>query len=336
MYQIETKLGYEGINMENVNSIVSNTIVEHAAFTNAIKAYDQAINAVGSMNNSIGFPLMGESRVGKTTLLTKLKNKYPAHRNEDGVIQPVVLCNVAPQPTMRGMALSLLKGLNDPTIDMDKTSGEKGERVLKAKAIKQIKECGVKAVIFDESQHLARDPNSKSTYAATEWIKTLMDETNVVLIMAGLESTNNLFEQNEQLLGRCRSTIRLTRFDWLVEQSRLEFLGILQVFQHRMQPLEMPELTDHEIAFRFYLATGGLIGYLSKLLTQIVWDADTEKRKIVKMEHFAEAYEKTMRVSELNQTKNPFVGKSKLSVTEETINVARSVGVHIPIPRKRR
>lgn len=322
--------------MEHLNSIISNTIVEHAAFTNAIDAYDQAINAVGSMNNSIGFPLVGESRVGKTTLLTKLKNKYPAQRNEDGVVQPVVLCDVAPQPTMRGMALSLLKGLNDPTVDVDKTSGERGERALKAKAIKQIRECGVKAVIFDESQHLARDPNSKSTYAATEWIKTLMDETNVVLIMAGLNSTTNLFEQNEQLLGRCRSTIRLSRFDWQSQESMLEFLGILQVFQQRMQPLEMPELIDPDIGFRFYLATGGLIGYLSKLLTQIVWDAMTEKRKIIKMEHFAAAYEKTMRVSDLNQSENPFMKKSKLNVTAETINVAKSVGVHIPAPRKRR
>lgn len=326
----------KGVQMENLNSIIGNTIVEHKAFTMAISDCDQAINTVGSMNYSVGFPLVGESRVGKTTLLTKLKNKYPAQRNEDGIIQPVVLCNVAPQPTMRGMALSLLKGLNDPTIDFDKTAGERGERALKAKAVKQIKECGVKAVIFDESQHLARDPNSKSTYAATEWIKTLMDETNVVLIMAGLNSTTNLFEQNEQLLGRCRSTIRLSRFDWESQESISEFRGILLVFQQRMQSLDMPDLTDMDIAFRFYVATGGLIGYLSKLLTQIVWDAVTEKRKIITMEHFAAAYEKTMRVSDLNQSKNPFDRKSKLDMSAENINVAKSVGVHIPAPRKRR
>lgn len=322
--------------MEKLNSIISNAIVEHKAFVNAISAYDQAIAAVGSMNNSIGFPLVGESRVGKTTLLTKLKNKYPMLRNEDGVVQPVVYCCVAPQPTMRGMALSLLKGLNDPTVDADKTSGERGERALKAKAVKQIKECGVKAVIFDESQHLARDPNSKSTYAATEWMKTLMDDTNVVLIMAGLNSTSNLFEQNEQLLGRCRSTIRLNRFDWFSEESKSEFFGTLFGFQERMRHLDMPELTDLDIAFRFYLATGGLIGYLSKLLTQIVWDAISDKRTIIQMEHFAAAYEKTMRVSDTNQSDNPFARKSKLPVTAEAITVAKSVGVHIPAPRKRR
>lgn len=321
--------------MENLKSIISNTVVEHKAFVNAINTYDQAIAAVGSMNYSFGFPLLGPSRSGKTTVVRVLEKKHPTVRNEDGVIQPVVYCSIAPQPTMRGMALSLLKGLNDPTIDADKTSGESGERALKAKAVKQIKACGVKAVIFDECQHLSRDPNSKTTYAATEWIKTLMDDTNVVLIMSGLNSTANLFEQNEQLLGRCLSTITLSRFDWLSDESKSEFFGTLFGFQQKMSCFDMPELINPDMAFRFYLATGGLIGYLSKLLTQIVWDAVDDNRMIIKMEHFAKAYEKTMRVSDANNSANPFARKSPLPVTAEAIAIAKSVGVHVPVPRKR-
>lgn len=319
--------------MENLGRVINNTVVAHKVFSNAIDTYDQAISAIGSMNNSIAFTLVGDSRVGKTTLLTYLKSKYSPKRNEEGVIHPVAYCCVPPQPSLRGLAISLLKGLNDPLLDSQKTSGESGERALKTRALKLIKECSVKAIILDESQHLTRAPESKTTYAATEWIKTLLDETNLVLIMAGLNSTTNLFDQNEQLMGRCMSTVRLSRFDWVDSESRSEFLGTLYAFQQKMRDFDLPELTEHDMSFRFYLATGGLLGYLSKLLTQAVWDAITEKRTVMKMEHFAVAYEKTMRVSDANNAINPFIG-SQLQATAERVAMAKGVGVHIPAPRQ--
>lgn len=322
--------------MENLSSVISNTVVAHKTFANAINTYDQAISAIGSMNNSVGFALVGDSRVGKTTLLTHLKNRYPAKRNEEGSVQPVAYCCVPSQPSLRGLALSLLKGLNDPLEAVQKITGEGGERALKSRAVKLIQECGVKVVIFDESQHLTRDPNNKTTYAATEWIKTLIDSTNVVLIMAGLNSTTNLFNQNEQLVGRCMSTVRLSRFDWMEETSRSEFFGTLQAFNQKMKHFDLPTLIDHDMAFRFYVATGGLLGYLSKLLTQIVWDAISEKRTVIQLEHFAVAYEKTMRVSDANNAINPFLKGFRLQATAETIEMAKSVGVHIPAPRQRK
>lgn len=322
--------------MDNLSGVISNTIIEHKDFEKAMTTIEQAISAIGSINNSIPLALVGPSRMGKTTLVTHINKIYPPKRNEEGLIQPIVYCRVPSQPSLRGLAMSLMNGLNDPFDPIIKISGESGERALKARSVKLIKECGVKAVIFDESQHLTRDPNSKSTYAATEWIKTLIDETNVVLIMAGLNTTTNLFDQNEQLLGRCLSTLKLNRFDWLDSKSQVEFFGVLAAFHERMANFDIPEFYESDLAFRMYVACGGLMGLLSKLLTQLVWDAITEKRLKITIQDFAVAYEKTMRVSDSNVSANPFSKGTKLIATAETIAMAKSIGTHIPAPRTRR
>ena len=322
--------------MEYLRSVVSNTVIQHSDFEKARISLEQWISSIHMLNNSIALALVGPSRMGKSTLSKELNTRFPSQRNEDGLIQPIVYCPVPSQPSLRGLAMSMLNGLKDPFDPIIKISGESGERALKARSVKLIKECGVKAIIFDESQHLTRDPNSKTTYAATEWIKTLIDETNIVLIMVGLETTTNLFDQNEQLLGRCMSTLKLNRFDWMDNKSQAEFYGVLIAFHERMSNFDIPEFHESDLAFRLYMACGGLMGLLSKLLTQLVWDAIDEKRLTITIQDFAVAYEKTMRVSDTNVAVNPFLKGSKLIATAETIAMAKSIGTHIPAPRARR
>lgn len=322
--------------MENFRNIISNTVIGHATFSMAIDRYTQAISSVGSMNGSVGYALVGEARAGKTTLVNHLQNIYTSERNELGLIQPVVYCCVPSEPSLKGMAEALFSALNDPFVGTKKSSKDETANAIKSRSVKLIEECGVKAVIFDESQHFVRKPGSAATYSATEWLKTLMDKTSIVYIMAGLNSTVSLFDQNEQLPGRCMSTIRLNRFNWMENEARSEFISILSAFNEKLYQFDLPEFTNHEIAFRFYMATGGLLGYLSKLLTQAVWDAIFEKRTCINLMHFEIAYEKSMRVSNFDNAVNPFSSKFNPVPSGETIANANLVGVHIPDPRQRK
>jgi hypothetical protein len=111
---------------------------------------------------------------------------------------------------------------------------------------------------------------------------------------------------------------------------------VLAAFNERLKDFDLPELYRPEMALRFYIATGGLMGYLSKLLTQTVWDAVTDKRLIITQENFAEAFEKSMRVSDTNTATNPFSKKFKPLETAEMIEMAKAVGSHILPPTSRR
>ncbi|MGB7816663.1 MAG: TniB family NTP-binding protein [Methylotenera sp.] len=323
--------------MKDLNDVVGNIIVTHPTLATALKRHSEAISTIDSMNNSKGFSVVGPSGVGKTTFASLLQSIFPSQRTEEGLDQLVIYCSVPPKPTLKGLALALLSALNDPFYDdIPQKRGRSVERELTARCIKLIKECKVKAIIFDECQHLTKNPDSESTYIATDWLKTLMDNTKVVVIVMGLDSTIQLFQQNEQLARRFSSTIKLRRFDWFESESRSEFLGVLQAFQENLPQFEFPVLTGTEMSFRFYSATGGLLAYIAKLLNQTTLDAIHDKRKVIEIKHLEVAYEKTMRVSSFDTAENPFSDKFKPHPTLDSVNKAQTIGAHVPAPRQRK
>lgn len=323
--------------MKDLNDIVGNIIITHPTLAMAIKCHSEAINTIDSMNNSRGFSVVGPSGVGKTTFASLLQSIYPSQRNQEGFEQHIIYCSVPPKPTLKGLALSLFTALNDPFDgDIPQIRGRNVERELTARCIKLIKECKVRAIIFDECQHLTKKPDSENTYIATDWLKTLMDNTKIVVILMGLDSTMQLFQQNEQLERRFSSTIKLRRFDWFESASRSEFLGVLHAFQNNLSQFEFPVLTSQEMSFRFYSATGGLLAYIAKLLNQAILDAIQDKREVVDIKHLEVAYEKTMRVSNFDTAENPFSAQFRAHPTSESVKKAQMIGAHVPAPRQRK
>lgn len=322
--------------MKYDNYTVDNTLVMHPLFVTAISQYKQAIGALGSMQSSTGYALTGDSGTGKTTLVKHLKSLYPDTRNEDGLIQPVIYCSVPAHPTLKGLATSLLTAMNVPEVNILQKRGRNSENDLTIQCVRLIKECQTKAIVFDESQHLTRNPGRDGTYAATTWLKRLMSEAKVVMILAGISSTTLLFEQDEQLARRFWSTINLSRFDWTISQSRSEFLGILDAFQSSLPQYEFLPLATTETGFRIFMATGGLLGYLAKLLNQVILDANSDNRKVIKLKHFEISFEKTMRVSSTDAAENPFTETFSTLPTHKTVANAKKVGTSLPAPRTRK
>lgn len=322
--------------MNKLEDVVGNIIVTHKTLNMAIKLHSEAISTIENMNSSRGFSLVGPSGVGKTTFASLLQSTYPSQRTQEGVEQQIVYCSVPPKPTLKGLALSLFTALNDPFDVIPNISGRNAERELTERCIKLIIACKVKAIIFDECQHLTKKPDLESTYIATDWLKTLMDNTKIVMIIMGLDSTIQLFQQNEQLARRFSSTIKLTRFDWFESESRSEFLGVLHAFQDNLPQFEFPSLTGQEMSYRFYSATGGLLAYLAKLLNQATLDAIHQSRTVIDVKHLLVAYEKTMRVSNFDTAENPFSNQFRPHPTSESVKKAQMIGAHIPAPRQRK
>lgn len=70
-----------------------------------------------------------------------------------------------------------------------------------------------------------------------------------------------MIDQNEQLAGRFLAPVNLSRFRWTSLDERENFIGILQCFHRQLHSfIGLPELDSDPMAFRFWCATGGLIG----------------------------------------------------------------------------
>ena|ERR1017187_335747 len=132
---------------------------------------------------------------------------------------------------------------------------------------------GTRVVMLDEFQHLYDQGKRQIKFNVVDWIKFLIDETCSTLVVAGLPSCRAVINANEQLARRFMAPIQLLRFAWKDPRQRREFTLILEAYHNQIaKDFTVPPLSD-EMALRFFLATGGVIGSLSKLLQTSLRDA---------------------------------------------------------------
>lgn len=222
----------------------------------------------------------------------------------------------------------MLYALNDPLYD----KGTENRKTLRLR--KLMRQCKTVMVIIDEFQHFYDKVSHKVQHHVADWLKILVDDTRVALVVAGLPSCKAVIEQNEQLAGRFLAPLVMPRFDWQRNESREEFIAILGAFHEALTPhFELPVLDGPEMAFRFYYATGGLIGYLTKLLRQLVWNAQDKRQTVLSLADLQNAhYEAVWHGMGFAEELSPFVKDFSIRPTSAILERARQLGAAVPPP----
>jgi hypothetical protein len=190
---------------------------------------------------------------------------------------------------VKGLVELLLGAIGDPRF----TTGTENAKTMRLKHL--MREVGTFMVVLDEFQHFFDKGSQTVMYQVADWLKILADESRCALVVAGLPTCRAVIDQNEQLAGRFAAPVVMPRLDWAIESDRLEFLAILQAFDEVMAGvLDCPTLAGEEMAFRCYCSCGGLIGILSKFLRQLVWNASTSNRKVLKLKDLQEAHKQSI------------------------------------------
>jgi hypothetical protein len=153
----------------------------------------------------------------------------------------------------------MLAALNGP----DSERGTENEKSRRLRIL--MKETGTRMVMIDEFQHFYDRGKRQIMLHVADWLKVLIDETRSTLVVAELPSCRVVINENEQLARRFMASIQLPRFSWTDLRQRGEFISILEEYHNQIaKDFNLPTLYSEEMAFRFFLATGGLMGYLSK------------------------------------------------------------------------
>jgi hypothetical protein len=214
------------------------------------------------------------------------------------------------------------------------SEGEKTQRLINL-----MKECGTSMIIIDEFQHFVDKASDRVIYDSADWLKTLVDELRCVLVVAGLPSSVGILTQNEQFQGRFYAPIHMPRFDWKIAAHRDEFTAILGAFHESMSRyFDLPKLDERDMSFRCYCGTGGLIGYLTKFLRQLVWNAIDAGKKTITLTDFATAQDQAIWTEEgRTDLVNPFSRSFGASPNEQLLTAVHTIGKAVePPPRTRR
>lgn len=263
-----------------------------------------------------GMLVLGDPGLGKTTILnTYVERFYSANQNLESdtlTLRPVVKISIPSRPTIKGIITKILDELGHPN-----SKGTQGQLELRLGAV--IRNQGVQLLIFDEFQHLLREQADTSTRHVVNFIKVLMDDYKLAVVMAGLEKALDAISQHEELYQRFTyEQVYLRAFQLSTTQGVKEFGRYLNSTQRILEDagIDIVQLTSEAMMQRLYLATRGIPRFITRLILRVLEDNDLSRR--ITVDDFREVYGRLRLNRELGTTYNPFAGSSSEKLREKS------------------
>ncbi|MCX7207915.1 MAG: TniB family NTP-binding protein [Proteobacteria bacterium] len=213
---------------------------------------------------SKGLLIVGVSGTGKTTLAREFENERFPNGRVSGKYCPLLYVEMPSSPTKKNLATAVLTALGDPFAS---SRGHSAEAKF-SRIVTLLKNLNVQILILDEAQHLV-DYKRGNEYEAADWIKSLMNETAIAVVLLGLPRTQNLLRANEQLRRRFSANVQYERFIYS-GQSANDFAHLIHSIS-QILPIPSIDLVGNEICRRLHCGTFGLLDYLIKLIDRAVF-----------------------------------------------------------------
>lgn len=242
---------------------VRDRIIEHDSFTEAVRAIALAHERWTLAKVPGALLIYGQSGCGKSTVLRYYLQQFPRQSTPRKTIIPVLRVVAPESPTVRSFTEAVLVALGD-------TAAARGSAAVKTQRIIHfVKECEIQLFLIDEFHHFC-DSKRPEYRRVTDWLKNLINECGVPVVLFGLPRAISALNSNEQLRRRFSSPIHLAEFGFATAEEQLTFRSVLQHLQSLMPYQEGLDLSDSDVAMRFHFATNGLIDYVVKIIDELV------------------------------------------------------------------
>lgn len=206
--------------------------------------------------------LVGESGVGKSQLIDWYVSQHPNQTGPEAERRPIVYVRVPEGGTCKQLAMQLLDELGAPY----RQSAQLGS--LTRQIARLTHELGIEQLIVDEVQHLVRHIDSHKTLVASDWFKTIINESRISLVLVGNLDARTIIVCNPQLARRIRSRHTLEPFSWV--RGEKEFRSFVSRITKELSQLDRLPWDDRGLFSRLYLSTHGNVGALMALLREAV------------------------------------------------------------------
>lgn len=255
--------------------------------------------------------ISGWAGAGKTKLFQSYERRFPRGVTEGGIQIPVLSARIPQRPTVKSLVTILLYNLGDPL-------AEKGATIVQTLRLYHLlKECQVELIILDEFQHFVDWDSSKILRTVSDWLKNLIDESGVPVILIGMPYSDVVLNAvgNSQLKRRFSLRQSLDFFGWKTNDEKKDFRSFLKVVDEHLPLTKPSNFADLNTAYRFYCASNGVVAYVMKIVRRAACIAVDQAAEAVSLNMLEVAYDELI-MPEDRRRKNPFsIDVSQLSPT---------------------
>jgi ABC-type dipeptide/oligopeptide/nickel transport system ATPase subunit len=314
--------------MDKPQLICESLTIPHAAFEEAVRRIEQSFLFAEHKVEAEALGIIGESGCGKTTVLKDFYGRHSPSRSQSGKEVPVLFATVPANPSVKSLAAVLLTALEDPR----SSYGTENQMTETIKTL--MRQTGTRMVMIDEFQHFQDRGNHKIAHSVADWLKIVIDSTRTSLVIAGLPTCMAVIDQNEQLTRRFSAPVQLKRFDWTMPDDRKQFRKILITYRDAMSNrYSIPDLNSRDMAFRFWVATGGLITYVAKIMKQAERTALLCSNSGISLSDLHNAHVQSVWAAHrINELPRPFLEDFNTGETVDLLNRANQIGRAIEQP----
>ncbi len=276
---------------------LSDCVVLHPRFKEALTGIQQLVTQADVSGLPFGATVVGDSGSGKTTLMAALQRFVPA---QDLLGErPSALCLSAQScPTIGDLLGKLIRQLGFPAAIRGNRISDQSLNLIAA-----LKDRNIKALFIQDFQHLYRGARDKSAAGITDWLKQLVEDAGVVIVLFGTPELGDLSHLNPQLHSRSPARYRLTRFE-----RNDEWIAFLQGMALRCKSIDWAPI-HQRYERELHIVSDGLLRPLKQVLTAAATIFIRDELQELNSGVFAAAHQMVFGTD--SSVPNPFLGRAK-------------------------
>ncbi|BDX08082.1 TniB family NTP-binding protein [Planctobacterium marinum] len=230
--------------------------------------------------------ITGDTGAGKTTLIKQFIKAYPSDDSANRSKIPILHTTLPENATPKTASQQLLSDLGDP-LYFDGND----PIYFRKKIATLLKETDTQLIFLDEFQHMIERNTGDVISRTTDWLKLLIELTEIPIILSGMPYCEMVLRHNSQLSERVFYRITLPPFRVNDPKQREYYLIFLTMIDKNLPFKFEATLTEGSMPKRLYAYSNGNMRKLKSIISEASEIAIFNDDKSLKLEHFKEAAE---------------------------------------------